>query len=111
MTENQLKYLAYQENVRHNQATEEDTDMSIGEQARANRAREYETQRSNKASEQLKSEANTETVRSNMAKEEETRRHNMRQDDATDWRTANEVAKTIVSGGLSVAKTALGAVG
>lgn len=40
MTENQLKYLAYQESMRHNAAMEANDAKRIEEQERANRANE-----------------------------------------------------------------------
>lgn len=63
MTENQLAYLQYEENVRSNTARETETN-------RSNLAREAETNRANLANE-------TETKRANQAREFETNRANL----------------------------------
>lgn len=70
MTENQLRYLAHQENVRHNLATEGHNVNVLAETARSNLAKEGETHRANVAHE-------TETNRSNVRKETEQKRHNL----------------------------------
>lgn len=51
MTDNQRKYLEYQENQRHNLAMEEMNASQIQETARSNLAKEAETARSNQVRE------------------------------------------------------------
>lgn len=101
MTENQLKYLAYEESLRHNAATEEigRTDattrrMSADEDHRSNLAREEETIRSNLAKERETKRSNiareTETERSNRAREYETERSNRADEENTTRKLAEE---------------------
>lgn len=56
MTENQLKFLQYQESVRHNSAMEEVSQNTLTETERSNRAKEKETKSHNFAMEQLQKE-------------------------------------------------------
>lgn len=69
MTENQLKYLNYQESMRHNAATEAIDTGTLEERVRSNRATEVEKNRANLAAE-------AETKRHNTTSEAETLRHN-----------------------------------
>lgn len=69
MTENQIKYLSYLENARHNAVNEGIASAELQERFRANTAAEGEIHRSNLVREQ-------ETERSNLAREKETRRSN-----------------------------------
>lgn len=96
MTENQLRYLSYEESQRHNAATEAQAEGELAERARANRANEFETNRSNVARE-------TETNRANVAKEQETERHN-RTDEGI--QTADLVRKSVETGFKAVNDTA-----
>lgn len=88
MTENQLRYLSFEESQRHNAATEAQAQGELAERARANRANEFEANRSNVARE-------TETNRANVAKEQETERSNRAQEGLA---TADLVRKSVETG-------------
>lgn len=89
ITANQVAYWSLQENIRHNQAQEEEakranvakeqlTASQLAEDRRSNIAKEslegsklIETTRSNKAQESLKSEAQSENIRHNIETEKQ----------------------------------------
>lgn len=108
MTENQLKYLAYQESLRHNAATEADAMRKTDEMVRSNLANEdvkrgelTEAQRANTAREQENYRANT--AKENLTQQQliESQRHNVEQENLG-W--ARHTADTILGTANAAAK-------
>lgn len=103
MTRNQIEYRAHLENVRHNIATE-------GETERSNVAREMETNRSNLAREKEENRSNVarevETHRANTTKEAELERNNRAVLDFQHKKLRNETAVAVTNTIVGLAKTA-----
>lgn len=103
MTRNQIEYRAHLENVRHNLATE-------GETNRSNVARETETNRSNLASEKETNRSNVarevETHRANTTKEAELERNNRAVLAFNEKKLKHETAVAVTNSIINVAKTA-----
>lgn len=76
MTENQLRYLAHQESIRHNLQTEALERSKQGETARHNLQSETFTEQSLEETARSNLAREAETNRSNVVREEETERHN-----------------------------------